>query len=73
MVADPVPLCPDQPANPLIERNCPCPRDCPRHGNCFACVANHRDTVTSTPPACLRRGAEKSGKAGSPEESGDHL
>lgn len=31
---------------------CPCTRDCPRHGNCAACVANHR---TQTPgfPACF--------------------
>ena len=55
ITAKPVPHDPGKPANPLIETNCPCTRDCPRHGNCFECVANHRDVVTSTPPACLRR------------------
>ena len=55
----PKPLDPARPANPLIETACPCTRDCPRHGNCFACVANHRDVVTSTPPACLRKPDQK--------------
>ncbi|MBQ8093551.1 MAG: hypothetical protein IJ242_08265 [Clostridia bacterium] len=54
MVSNPHLLHPDLPENPYIEENCPCPRTCPRHGNCFACLANHRDVVTSTPPACLR-------------------
>ena len=55
MTPHPVPRDPHLPANPLCEENCPCPRTCPRHGDCFACVANHRDTVTTTPPFCLRR------------------
>lgn len=54
MIACPSPKDETKPANPLIEKNCPCPRDCPRHGNCFECVANHRDVVTSTLPYCLR-------------------
>ena len=54
MITNPIPRDPEKPANPMIEANCPCTRDCPRHGNCFECVANHRDAVTSTPPACLR-------------------
>ena len=53
MISSPAPLDPNAPANPLIEQNCPCTRDCPRHGNCFACLANHRDCM-SIPPACLR-------------------
>ena len=55
MVANPIPRDPEKPANPMIEANCPCTRDCPRHGNCIECVANHRDVVTTTPPACLRQ------------------
>lgn len=63
MNASPKPKHPELPVNPLIEENCPCTRDCPRHGNCFECVANHRDHVTSTPPACLRKKqAEKENK-----------
>ena len=58
MKPDPMPKDPSLPPNPLIEANCPCTRDCLRHGNCFYCVANHRYVVTSTPPACLRKKAE---------------
>lgn len=36
--------------NPSI--NCPCPKDCPRHGKCCACVAHHREHGKL--PACLR-------------------
>ena len=36
--------------NPAIE--CPCPKDCPRHGKCCACVAHHRDLGNL--PICLR-------------------
>ena len=32
--------------------NCPCTRNCPRHGNCAACVANHRFTAIGV-PACF--------------------
>ena len=28
---------------------CPCTRDCPRHGNCAECVANHRFRVPGVP------------------------
>ena len=41
------------PGNPLVEKNCPCPRECPRHGNCFECLANHRDNMKIL-PHCLR-------------------
>ena len=58
MIPSPVPKDPAQPANPMIEQNCPCTKDCPRHGNCFECVANHRDVVTSLPPFCLRNRPE---------------
>ena len=53
MTPNPRPLDPEKPANPLIETNCPCPRECPRHGNCVACVANHRDVLHSL-PNCLK-------------------
>lgn len=36
--------------NPAIE--CPCPKECPRHGKCCACVAHHREHGKL--PACLR-------------------
>lgn len=58
MISDPEPRDPSLPVNPMLEKNCPCPRDCPRHGDCFACAANHRDVVTSTPPFCLRKNKE---------------
>ena len=32
--------------------NCPCTRNCPRHGNGAACVANHR-CATIGVPACF--------------------
>ncbi len=36
---------------------CPCPKDCPRHGKCCACVAHHREHGNL--PNCLRNlGAE---------------
>ncbi len=35
---------------------CPCPKDCPRHGKCCACVAHHRKGHKL--PACLRHQAE---------------
>ena len=31
---------------------CPCTRSCPRHGNCAACVANHRFRTPGV-PACF--------------------
>ena len=33
--------------------DCPCPKDCPRHGHCCACVAHHKAAGTKL-PACLR-------------------
>lgn len=33
--------------------DCPCPKDCPRHGLCCACVAHHKAHGTKL-PACLR-------------------
>lgn len=36
--------------NPSV--NCPCPKDCPRHGKCCLCVAHHREHGKL--PACLR-------------------
>ncbi len=41
------PVCPH---NPDIE--CPCPKDCPRHGKCCACVAHHCNMGNL--PRCLR-------------------
>lgn len=32
--------------------DCPCPKDCPRHGKCCACVAHHRRIGKL--PSCLR-------------------
>lgn len=36
--------------NPKIE--CPCPKECPRHGKCCECVAHHRQHGKL--PNCLR-------------------
>ena len=33
--------------------DCPCAKDCPRHGICCACVAHHRVKGNKL-PACLR-------------------
>ena len=39
------------------EYPCTCPRThCPRHGNCFACVANHRKSGTL--PGCYHNPPE---------------
>ena len=27
---------------PVLTEDCPCTRNCPRHGDCAACVKNHR-------------------------------
>lgn len=32
--------------------NCPCPKECPRHGKCCLCVAHHREHGNL--PLCLR-------------------
>lgn len=36
------------PKNP----DCACPRDCPRHGDCEACIAFHK--TRPNPPDCMR-------------------
>lgn len=41
------PVCEHSPAI-----DCPCPKDCPRHGKCCACVAHHREHGNL--PLCLR-------------------
>ena len=64
MISSPAPRDAALPVNPMMEQNCPCTRDCPRHGNCFACVANHRDNMHIL-PACLRE------KECAPHQSGD--
>ena len=33
--------------------DCPCPKDCPRHGHCCLCVAHHKAAGTKL-PVCLR-------------------
>lgn len=46
----------DNPKKPVCEHNpaidCPCPKDCPRHGKCCSCVAHHRQNGKL--PNCLR-------------------
>lgn len=41
---------------PVCEHNaaieCPCPKDCPRHGKCCLCVAHHRQMGKL--PNCLK-------------------
>lgn len=41
---------------PVCEHNqaidCPCPKECPRHGKCCQCVVHHRKQGKL--PACLR-------------------
>lgn len=43
------------PHNQNIE--CPCPKDCPRHGKCCECVAHHRQHGKM--PNCLRNLSEQ--------------
>ena len=38
---------------PYNNIDCPCPKDCPRHGKCCECVALHKAHGTKL-PACLR-------------------
>lgn len=44
------------PAKPVCQHNpsidCPCPKNCPRHGKCSVCVAHHREHGNL--PLCLR-------------------
>ena len=35
---------------PVLAEDCPCTRNCPRHGNCVECVRKHRSTGA---PACF--------------------
>lgn len=46
----------EAPSRPVCQHNqsidCPCPKDCPRHGRCCVCVAHHREHGKL--PACLR-------------------
>ena len=35
---------------PVLTEDCPCTRNCPRHGNCVECVKNHRAKGV---PACF--------------------
>lgn len=48
--------CAEPAAKPVCQHNpsidCPCPKDCPRHGKCCVCVAHHREHGKL--PACLR-------------------
>ncbi len=37
---------------PVLAEDCPCTRNCPRHGNCVECVKNHRYKVPGV-PACF--------------------
>ncbi len=37
---------------PVLTEDCPCTRNCPRHGNCVECVKNHRYKVPGV-PACF--------------------
>lgn len=37
---------------PVLTEDCPCTRNCPRHGNCLECVKNHRYKVPGV-PGCL--------------------
>jgi len=30
-----------------INKDCPCTYDCPRHGDCEACKANHKGSLTA--------------------------
>ena len=34
---------------PVLTEDCPCTRNCPRHGNCVECVRNHRYNVPGVP------------------------
>lgn len=44
---------------PVLTQDCPCTRDCPRHGNCVACVANHRYKVPGVPGCFFTTEGEK--------------
>ena len=44
---------PTQNSCPYNSVDCPCTKDCPRHGKCCECVKHHKDAGTNL-PACLR-------------------
>ena len=44
---------------PVLTPDCPCTRDCPRHGDCRACVANHRYRVPGVPGCFFSEEGEK--------------
>ena len=43
----------------VLTADCPCTRNCPRHGNCAACVANHRFTTPGVPGCFFTPEGEK--------------
>ena len=48
----------------MIGENCPCRRvNCPRHGDCAACRAHHRDSQRKRP---CERAREKAARAQRP-------
>ncbi|MCL1786760.1 MAG: MBL fold metallo-hydrolase [Defluviitaleaceae bacterium] len=58
--------------NEVNRNQCPCTRggECPRHGNCILCVANHRER--GYPPACQRTEGAAYGNAANYYERGFH-
>ena len=42
-----------------LAQDCPCTRACPRHGNCFECVRNHRFKVPGVPACFFSEEGEK--------------
>ena len=44
---------PTQNSCPYNSVDCPCTKDCPRHGKCCECVKHHKDAGTNL-PTCLR-------------------
>lgn len=41
------------------KKECPCKRNCKRHGDCAACLAYHRDGKKQVKTACARLAAKK--------------
>ncbi len=50
---------------PYNQIECPCTKDCPRHGHCCQCVAHHKAAGTKL-PACLRGMQQGDGESDSP-------
>ena len=44
---------------PVLTEDCPCTRNCPRHGNCVECVKNHRYKVPGVPGCFFSPEGEK--------------